>query len=50
MNGTEELTARLNAHEAFGLASSYCRFAHIFGRCSLTCSYWANLTPLAMRA
>ena len=26
----------------FDLASWYCRVVHIFGRCSLTCSYWAN--------
>jgi hypothetical protein len=39
----------LNSY-GFDLASSSCRFAHIFGRCSLTCSYWANLMPLATRA
>ena len=33
----------------FDLASSSFRFAYIFGRCSLTCSCWANSTPLAMQ-
>ena len=39
----------LNSYEALTRPRPSAGLAYIFGRCSLTCSYWANLTPLAMQ-